>query len=147
MYKFVNLFCNIMIVLLAIYIIVTLIITNITYNSPIQDFDGDTIISFEELNNAQVIVEQYINVYLESDYQKFEKILDKSIKKSEDTYKKVKNNINNNEIFISDVKKGKNNNYLIKYTFSDNKEEYMLVHLNEESMTYIIYYDSMLAEY
>ena len=136
-----------MIVLLAIYIIVTLIITNIAYNSPIQDFDGDTIISFEELNNAQVIVEQYINVYLESDYQKFEKILDKSIKKSEDTYKKVKNNINNNEIFISDVKKGKNNNYLIKYTFSDNKEEYMLVHLNEESMTYIIYYDSMLAEY
>ena len=146
MYKFIDIFCNIMIVLLCIYIIVAFVISGMS-KTQIDKFDGEIITSFVDLTTAQAIVEKYIYRYTQKEYKDFEVMLDKFIQKDESVYTKITDSIEDSEVYISNVEKSDDDNYLIEYNLKNKETERMLVKLDENTTTFKIYYDSMLAEY
>ena len=146
MTRFLKIFLGIMIVLLSIYIVFSIIINNFV-KTPLEKFKGTQIGNFEELKNAQVMVENYINIFVNHYYNNLDILLDKNIKKDISTYNAITDSISTGKVFITDVLKDTSNNYLIKYTIENNTQEEMLVKVNENNMTYIIYYDSLLEKY
>lgn len=146
MYKFIDIFCNIMIVLLCVYIIVAFVISGMS-KTQIDKFDGEIITSFVDLTTAQAIVEKYIYRYTQKEYKDFEVMLDKSIQKDESVYTKITDSIEDSQVYISNVEKSDDDNYLIEYNLKNKETERMLVKLDENTTTFKICYDSMLEEY
>ena len=146
MYKFIDIFCNIMIVLLCVYIIAAFVISGMS-KTQIDKFDGEIITSFVDLTTAQAIVEKYIYRYTQKEYKDFEVMLDKSIQKDESVYTKITDSIEDSQVYISNVEKSDDDNYLIEYNLKNKETERMLVKLDENTTTFKICYDSMLEEY
>ncbi len=145
MEKFLNIFLNIVIILLICYLI--FLCAQNFWIAPKEEnaFQGTIITDYEELTVGRTIVDQYILAYREGNYDKLSYILTESIQKENTIYEQISRDIPSGTAFITYMEKDSSHNYKITYVIGDsNVENVLLVKTNPAEMTFEIQYDSII---
>ncbi len=155
MQRYLNIFMNVMIVLLVIiciyFTIDKFILSksevkeNYNYENDVKNFNGSYVTDYYDVNIAHNIVEKYIIALKDKDINIINNYLIDDIKINEEKL----NSINNIESYVNieEVKENENKaEILITYSIKENREDKntMLCKLDREGQTFLICYDSLL---
>ncbi len=155
MQRYLNIFMNVMIVLLVIiciyFTIDKFILSkgeikeNYNYENDLKNFNGSYVTDYYDVNIAHNIVEKYIIALKDKDINIINNYLIDDIKINEEKL----NSINNIESYVNieEVKENENKaEILITYSIKENREDKntMLCKLDREGQTFLICYDSLL---
>lgn len=153
MQKFLNIFMNIVIILMVIFIIYLCVDKfvlsnkdNVDIKSEISNFEGEYVTDYFDINFSHFIVQKYLTAFSEQDLDTLNSYLDGGLKVNNISKKITNDNISN--IYIKEVRKNNDTNeLLISYSVNKEKDDVntMLCKLNQEDYTFLIYYDSILA--
>lgn len=155
MQRYLNIFMNVMIILLIIICIYfaldkfvlskSEIKENYNYENDVNNFNGSYVTDYYDVNIAHNIVEKYIIALKDKDINIINAYLIDDIKIDEEKI----NSINNIESYVNIEEVRENGNkteILITYSIKENREDKntMLCKLDREKQTFLICYDSLL---
>lgn len=152
MQKFLDIFMNIVIILMVIFIIylgvdkfVLSNKENTDIKSEISSFKGEYVTEYYDINFSHYIVQKYLTALSEENIDILNSYLDNNLKLKDISGDITSKNIDN--LYIQEVRKNdETNEFLITYYIDKEKvnSNTMLCKLNKDDYTFFIYYDSIL---
>ena len=152
MQKFLDIFMNIVIILMVIFIIylgvdkfVLSNKENTDIKSEISSFKGEYVTEYYDINFSHYIVQKYLTALSEENIDTLNSYLDNNLKLKDISSDITSKNIDN--LYIQEVRKNdETNEFLITYYIDKEKvnSNTMLCKLNKDDYTFLIYYDSIL---
>lgn len=155
MQKFLDIFMNVVIVLMIIFCIylgLNKFVFNksedkdYSYNDIVNNFDGVYVTNYYEVNYSHFIVQKYILALKNNDIENLNNYLSDNIKIKDKSISNIAG-IVGDAIYINEVKQNSNKTeFLITYSTMENKEDTntMLCKIDIEKQTFLICYDSLL---
>lgn len=156
MQKFLDIFLNVMIILMIIicvYFALDKFVLNKSevkekenFESEVQNFNGSYVTDYYEVNLSHYIVEKYVIALKNNDISSANNYLVEDIKVTEEKLSSISSSVES-DINILEVKENSNKTeILITYSTKANREDRntMLCKIDRENQTFLICYDSIL---
>lgn len=152
MQKFLDIFMNIVIILMVIFIIYLCVDKFILSNeentdikSEVNNFEGEYVTLYDDINLAHFIVDKYLTALKEKNVDTLNSYLDNDLRIKNISTSITSENVDN--LYIQELRKNdETNEFLITYCIDKDKmsSNTMLCKLNKDDYTFLIYYDSIL---